>query len=348
MNLLREIKNLIKISIREPSLLFWSLIFPLVLSSVMMLVLTGMVEKVEIPLGVSEDYPMKEIYEQIPALKVTTVNEEEAKKQLLEDDLNIGYIDSKGELHVSSSNSYTNYLYRIQREVLQAGMLYEMGYTPNFASQIKVEEESTNTVVIFISAILAMTSVYSYFFGTNFMILYQANLSTLGLRLTISPSKKSVQLLAALLTGIAINLSLNYITILYLKLVFNLDFLQDFWGSFAILLAANIFGMGLGIFIGAANKLNENTKIMIGTGIGMFFGFTSGMMNDSAKADFLEKFPVLMRFNPGNIVSSTLYRTNFLGSRAGLMEGILILLGFALIFYLLSYASIRRRKYDYL
>ena len=347
MSLVREIKNLMITSFREPSVLFWSLLFPLLLSSVMMIVLSGIVEKVSIPLAVSPEFPMKEIYEEIPILALSSLAEEDAKKELLEGKLE-GYIDGKGELHVTRNSVYSSFLYRIQREIAQTGKLYEKGYTPNFERIIKMEEENTNIMVIFMSAILAMTSVYSYFFGMHTMIVYQANLSTLGLRLAVAPTKKSVQLFAGFVTGMSFNLLFNFITMLYLKYVFNMDFLQDLAGTFSIMLAANFFGMAIGIFIGAGNRFNENTKAMVGTSMGLLFGMTSGMMNDSVKADLLERFPLLMKFNPGNIVSSALYKMNYMGSRDGLYRGILILVAFGLVFYGLSYSALRRRKYDYL
>ncbi len=131
-----------------------------------------------------------------------------------------------------------------------------------------------------------------------------------------------------------------------MKYILKIDLLMNLKYSIILIIIGNLFGVSLGIFIGASNKKSMNTKILIGVASTLFLSFLSGLMGPWVKTLIDEHIPILARINPISIISDNLYRINLLESTKSVGEGILILSIYCVILISTSYMFLRGESYD--
>ncbi len=136
-----------------------------------------------------------------------------------------------------------------------------------------------------------MVSLYSVYLGLEFSRIIQADQSTEAQRLNVVPLKKTAFLGGSMLTGIVMNLLANGLLLLFLRYALRMDLVSDYPRTMVLLLAANILGMGLGLFIGASNNLGDGFKTAIVISSTLFMAFLSGMMSPGIKVYIDSQLP---------------------------------------------------------
>lgn len=123
--------------------------------------------------------------------------------------------------------------------------------------------QKANSIIIVFYTLIAMASTYGINIGgVTTVSLTQANLSNIGARISITPLKKKKFFLAA---GVIVALFLNLLAnggalLLFTKYVLKIELLKDLKSSLILILMGNLFGVSLGVFIGASNKKSMNEK----------------------------------------------------------------------------------------
>ena len=134
--------------------------------------------------------------------------------------------------------------------------------------------------------------------------------------------------------------------LLFIKFILKLDLVTDYPRTLAILLSSNLVGISLGLFIGASNNANEGIKSGIAISSTLLMAFLAGMMSTDIKILVEGSAPLLGLLNPVNIVTTQMYRINYLDITASFTSGILTLLGMATLFLVLAQLFLRRKTYD--
>lgn len=327
---------------------FWSLIYPLIMAVFFYTALSGVLnsELENINVGIDSENPIVYILEEIDFLNIHEITEDEIVKKLDNEEID-GFIDRDLNIKVKESGINQTIIKEVVEQIKQMEKLNRPIENYDFeADYILDRNQKANSLVIIFYSLIAMVSTYGIFAGIETVSLIQANLSNIGERLNITPLRKSKFLLAGVIVALFLNLFANGILIIFIKYALKINLFNEIKYSAILLIMGNLFGVALGVFIGASNKKSSNVKTLIAIAITLALSFLSGMMNPEIKVMIDENAPILSRINPISIITNNLYRINLLESTKSVGEGILILSIYCIVLIFTSYIFLRRKNYD--
>lgn len=333
---------------RDKGFVFWSLIYPLIMAVFFYTAFSGMldIEFKDINIGLAEGNPLEFILETIDGVNIHQVQDKEREEKLDNGEID-GFVDRDLNILVKESGLNQTIIKEIIEQIKQMEKLNRPMENFDFSiDYISNKNQEANSIMVTFYALIAMVSTYGIFPGIETVSLIQANLSNLGTRINLVPLKKSKFLMAGIIVGLSLNLFSNGLLLLFIKYILKIDLFNEIKYSFIFIMLGNLFGVSLGVLIGASNRKSASVKTMMSIAITLFMSFLSGMMGPWMKATIEQFIPAINRFNPIDIVSSNLYRINLLGTSKSLGEGIIVLLSYSIIFSLISYGFLRRRVYD--
>ncbi|MCF6460384.1 ABC transporter permease [Clostridium sp. Cult3] len=333
---------------RDFGYIFWSLLYPLILISFFNIAFSGMINmKLEnIDVGIREGNPIEYTLDEIEFINIHKTNDEEITEKLDNEQIH-GFIDENLNLAVKKSGINQTIIKEIVEQIKQMQKLNRPIENYDFEANYIVDrnQKANSTAVVFYS-LIAMVSTYGISAGIVTVSLIQANLSNIGARISITPLKKQNFLLAGIIVALLLNLTANIGLLLFSKYVLKIELFNEIKYSALLIIMGNLFGVSLGVFIGASNKKSIDEKILIGVASTLFLSFLSGMMGPWMKVVIDEHVPILAKINPISIISNNLYRINLLQSTKTVGEGILILCIYCLALIFMSYIFLRRKSYD--
>lgn len=194
--------------------------------------------------------------------------------------------------------------------------------------------------------LLAMACLYGALiamFVTNKKI---ANMSSAGKRTSISPAHKKTLLLGSFLASYLVQLLGILILYLYTILVIKVDYGNNTFLVFLLLMAGSLAGLTLGVAISTILKSNENTKTGILISLTMLASFLSGMMGITMKYIIDTNIPILNKINPAAMITDGLYSLYYYRTLDRFYFNIISLIIFSIIMLVISYQGLRREKYD--
>ncbi|CCY80043.1 aBC-2 type transporter [Mycoplasma sp. CAG:877] len=194
--------------------------------------------------------------------------------------------------------------------------------------------------------LLAMACLYGALiamFVTNKKI---ANMSSAGKRTSISPAHKKTLLLGSFLASYLVQLLGILILYLYTILVIKVDYGNNTFLVFLLLMAGSLAGLTLGIAISTVLKSNENTKTGILISLTMLASFLSGMMGITMKYIIDTNIPILNKINPAAMITDGFYSLYYYSTLDRFCFNIISLIIFSIIMLVISYQGLRREKYD--
>ena len=372
--------NKLKILLNNKAMLFWSLIFPFVLGTFFQLALGNIDKNFEmdvIPIAVvnNDYYQNNDTFKNVitslseendnQLFDTTYVDEAEAKKLLNNEEID-GYIllseNNDPQMVVKNSGINQTIIKSVLDEYLQLSNTSStiINYNPEtlYNGVLESLHSDTNYVVDnsnekidfsinYFFTLIAMTCMYGSLIGLEVIKDCIANLNKKGARICMAPVNKFKMIISSLLAGYVIQLVALALLFLYLIFVFNINFGDQILPTIILAMVGCLAGTSLGTFIGVSNKKSEGFKIGVLISVIMMCCFFSGMMGViDIKVYFDETFPLLAKINPVNIITDGLYSLfayDNLDVYYNCLQRISI---FSLIFIVLSFIFIRRKKYD--
>lgn len=345
---LRDCMFNIKITVREKSFLFWTLVYPMLLATFFNLAFGGLLsDKFEpIKVGISADSSYSAILKQIDVFELQTMKEEEAKESLKKGKIS-GYIDGEGRLMIEKAGSRATVIKGVLdliQQVKSSGLPFQkFHFDLDYVKHLQ-QKEASITVVFY--SLIGMVALYGMYGGIQMVYIFQGNLSSLGSRVQTTPVDKLNIVLSGFFIGVILNLMSNVLLILFMRYVLSLHLFGDLNKSLVLIVMSNFLGVALGIFLSASNKLNDEKKTMLATITTLFLSALSGMMGNSLKQVIETYLPVINRMNPVSIIADNMYRLNFLQDGSRFREGMMVLGIETFVFLTLSFAFLRREQYD--
>ena len=334
--------------LRDFSFSFWSLLYPIILVSFFNIAFSGMIDmKLEnIDVGIGENSSIEHILEEIEFINIHKINEEEIIEKLDNEEIH-GFIDDNLDIQVKKSGINQTIIKEIVEQIKQMQRLNRPIENYDFEMDYIVDRnQKANSIIVVFYSLIAMVSTYGTSAGIVTVSLIQANLSNIGARISITPLKKQSFLLAGIIVALLLNLAANGVLLLFIKYILKIELFNEIKYSSILIIIGNLFGVSLGVFIGASNKKTMNTKVLMGVAITLFLSFLSGMMGPWVKVLIDQYVPILAKINPISIISNNLYRINLLQSTKTVGSGILILSAYCLALISISYVFLRRKSYD--
>ena len=224
--------------------------------------------------------------------------------------------------------------------------LEQMMDTRELVQEVSLGGKTIDGNVQFFYALIAMACFYGCFIGFGSAIPLQANLSSLAARRTVTPTHKLKIVLSEQISAFFLGYLDVIILILYLRYILRLDFQGNMTPMLLITFLGCLIGVSLGFFVGSLGKMREGVKIGILLAVSMTCCFLSGLMNNTMK-DIVEKnIPVLNRLNPAALISDAFYCINVYNDPARYYRNLIILAVMSVLLTGASFFMIRRERYD--
>lgn len=358
--------------IRNKNLLFWSLLFPILISTFMQMSVQNAYEAPAmepIKLGVvgeeiSQDAILLQILESAAVdgtalFDVIPYEEKEAEKALQADEI-IAYLTTSGtcSVHVNTTGNKQSIVVAFLDEYLQNKAMMEKliahGVSPQeVANQMKAsntyiqnQQKDSNVTSTAFYAVLAMTSLYGGYWILRSSHAQMPNQSECGKRNIIAPTPRLQQLLADFLVTIALNFVVQLIMVAYMIQVLHIAFGATLWPVLLVLATGTLAGNALGLLISMYGKNNFKANTSILTIVTLIACMLSGMMVIQMKYYVQHYAPLLAYLNPANMITDALYANYYYGVGERFYFNIASLLLFTIIAYAIGYARLRRKQYD--
>ncbi len=201
------------------------------------------------------------------------------------------------------------------------------------------------TVVYFYS-LIGMACMYAALFGIFTVNQREANLSTLGARLSITPARKSVTLVSSLLACFVVAYGGGLVLYAFLTIILHVTFGSQGSAILLVMALGCLAGISLGMLVGAAIKKNENTKTGIVIAITMAGSFLAGMMGtESIKYSVDQHAPWLAAINPVNNISDALLSLYYFGGGEHFYTSLAYLSIFVAVCLVASGLLLRKKQY---
>ncbi|MBR1751339.1 MAG: ABC transporter permease [Ruminococcus sp.] len=361
-------------TLREKSVIFWLMLFPLILGTFFHAALIGVYDKdikfSEIPVSVvvkRENPNFKKVMEQVSsgddALFTTSYDDEDAAKEKLESGevKGIIYVEPLLSLTVKSSGmdqtvirSFVERYSTTESVIINAALnnpqkISEI--TESFSEELKANvavpltDGNMNTYMSYMYNLLAMVCVLGTTVGMNIALLSEANLSAVGIRNSLAPNSKLTKCFAGLVSGCMVQTVCSLIALIYIKYILQDDLGVSLPVAALTVMVGSWMGVAIGFFFGSVGKLSEGARQGLAIAFSMLLCFLSGLMVGDMKAICMEKIPFFNNINPAALVCDALYVVNVDGDYNRYIVKLLTMAAITLIFTILGFVATRRKRY---
>jgi len=375
----------LKCLLRNKPTIFWTLLFPLLLSTLFYFAFNNMAnldsfETINIGIVESEAEGFDDFVEFISHVeykegskmfKVILNNQDDAIVQLKENKIS-GYIEYS---HINQENNiiltiknsginetilktflddYVQASASIKSIMTKSGgtvdietLLEQISNQNNYIVEKGSGNNSPNLILIYFYSLLAMALIYGGIWGTNEIVNLQANLSSKGMRISVGPTKRLKLLLINMSCAFIIHFAEILIFLFYFSVVLGISFGSNTPLIILLCILGSFTGISFGAFIGISlKKASQEFKITLTSMIGVFGGFLSGMMYANIKYWISTNIPILSYINPVNVMTDGLYSLYYFPTLERYFLNIIILVIMCIVFVAGTYINFRRDNYE--
>ncbi len=362
-------KNRFKILLRERTGFFWTLAFPLILSTLFFFAFSNLnkidkFEKIKIAVtdiqkageGFSEVLNVSELFE------VSQTDLSHAEKLLSEGEIR-GYIVCKGandfELFVQKSDFEESIIkafldsymssYSAAAKIISSNPQSAKEVANSLSEQAsyidKMPSGNGNSTVIYFYSLIAMVCMLASTYGCMEVANIQADQSACAARINVAPSHKLKVFIASISAAFIFEFSAVLIVTAYIKFVLKIDFGSSLWLILLLCAAGCFVGISLGAMVGALVKKSEQAKMGALVSITMLLSFLSGLMFENMKYIVQKNAPIVSYINPANLVCDGFYSLYYYDTLDRYFLNIFILAAMGVVFSSVTYFVLRRQKY---
>ncbi len=194
-------------------------------------------------------------------------------------------------------------------------------------------------------ALIAMTCLYGGFFGLIAAVQMQPDLSALGTRRGITPTKKSAQVASDGLASLTVVLADVCILLLFLRFVLRVQLGTQAPAMVLLCLVGCLCGVALGFFLGAVVRGSQNMKEGILIALSLALSFLGGLMYWNMRYVVEQTLPIANRLNPAALIVDAFYALDAYGVGARYWQDLLVLMAITAVLVVSSVLALRRKQY---
>lgn len=366
-------KYRLKTIVNDRANMFWTLLFPILLGTLFFFSFGNLVSNAEnfqpitvAIVGEGDSY-FGEVLDEIstgnePLLDVTETDRDSALA-LLEDEAVLGVYDLTGEpeLVIRENGMHQSILKNVLDGYLQveatitniaqrdpamvAGAVGELAQPRAAVEKVSLADGDMNYMRENFYALIAMAALYSSFFGLSGAQATQADLSPLGARRSITPTRKFQVVLSDILAAVLVMFAVILVLLFFINFVFGVDLGGNVPALMLASLCGVFVGVMLGVFVGVAGRGSRGSKEGILISLTLVLCFLSGLMYSNIRFVVEHNAPIVNRINPAALLVDSFYTLDMygVGARYWTDIGLLTLIGGILC--VASVALMRRKQY---
>ena len=355
--------------LREKSLMFWGLGFPIILATLFYAAFgnLGTESFADIPAAVvtvSENTAFSEYLQELDGSLLSLASMESSEAvQALEDGTVSGifYEEENPFLTVAGSGieetllsslmesfdrnaSILQDIARTCPEQLPAALEALSGYQ-SYTEAASLGGKTYDSVLEYFFALIAMACFYGTFLGATLSNENNASFSALGARRAIAPVPKAKIVTADMIAGTCIHFSSVLLLLAYLILVLQIELRGNPGMILLICFLGSLSGVSLGAIIGCA-RIREGFQTLLTVIIPLVLCFLAGLMFAGMKQIIEQNIPLLNRINPAALISDALYCLVVYEDAGRLGTRLALLVAFCLALTIFACLRMRRLRYD--
>ena len=238
-------------SLRSKVSLFWTFVFPLALSTFMFMAFGKIYETTEkfkpVPVGivtVNENEIFNKVLDEVSGddglIIPKNMTDENAVDALGDGDIyGIIYVDDNISLSINENgieqtilSSFLDRYIQTESVIMQIAEINPANIqaavdklksgTLNYR-ELTVSDGNSYNLVNYFYAILAMSCLFASFIGITSTLNLQANLSALGVRRSIAPTRKTTLILASFISNLVIQFTVECLALLYMIFILGIN-----------------------------------------------------------------------------------------------------------------------------
>ncbi len=194
--------------------------------------------------------------------------------------------------------------------------------------------------------LIAMTCLYGANLSSFVISSYQANLGKQGARVSLSIARKYQLIGGGILACFIAQVVTLSILFAYTTLLFKVDYGSNLINIIILTLAGILAGIALGTLAGAMSFKTENARDGVLTSLTMAGSFLAGMMGVTMKYVIDKNFPLINKVNPVAQITDGFYSLYYYETTSRFNMNVISLLIFTVVMVALATALLRRKNYD--
>ncbi|MGI6199456.1 MAG: ABC transporter permease [Christensenellales bacterium] len=362
--------------LRDKELVFWTLLFPLLLSTLFHFAFSNLLTQEPfdpVPCAVVDNaaYQQDELLRQVLAsvsegderlLTLETLSAEDAQ-QALSDGRIAGYLVPGETLSLTVAQeglpesiltAFCNAYVQSADMVTQVAqtdpaalpeVLAQLGDERTYLTDASFSPAPPDIRLIYFYTLIAMTCLYGGFWGLRNTTDLQANLSPQGARRSLAPTKKMSVVLTDSLAAFALQLVEVLLLLAYLHFVLRIEFGSQLGYVLLVCVIGSAVGVALGSFVGTMLRKSDNIKLACLIACIMILSFLAGLMYVDMKYIVATHVPILAYLNPVALISDAFYCLYVYTDHHRFFLNIGLLCAFGAVFTLVSVLKMRREKF---
>lgn len=375
--LLHDLKYELLATVREKSLMFWLILFPIILGTFFKLAFGGIYESTTVfntvpaaVVEVEENRFFNMVLDSVgdpenesQLLDVTKTDEATALDMLEKGEVSgIIYVGETLSLTVKEDGMDQSILkafleqYSHNEEAIMSAMSEDPVKLPLIITAMMNDDEicrevpvtdagNTDNMVSYFYNLIAMVAMYGSLLGIGISTSNQANLSPLGARKCCSPTPKLIGLCAALISRLILQTGCMVICVTFLRFVLKIDFGARLPLVYASAILGGCVGVAMGFCISSIGSMSENVKTGLALTGSMVSCFLSGLMVGNMKPLLAQHAPWFNNINPAAVVCDSFYCLNMFDDYGRFITKLITMAVTIVIFTALGFIMTRRKKY---
>lgn len=215
-------------------------------------------------------------------------------------------------------------------------------------AQVQLTQNQPKETVRFYFALLGMAALFGGSVGLAACQRLRPNSSAVGARRSVGATNHGVVVAATVLASWTICFACLLVAFCYLRFVAGVDFGGRDVLCVGAIAASSLTATALGCAVSAIPKLSGDAKSGILTGIVCFASLFAGLYGQPTMQladDLAVQFPLLSLVNPASQIAQSFYAIMYYDSLAPYAFHLAVLLGMAVVLFMLSVRSLRRQRY---
>lgn len=363
--------------LKSKTIVFWTMLFPIALSTFMFLAFGRLFEEdffQSMPIAIVEESSENHFSEVLhelekgeePLVQIVDTKDRAEAEQLLEDKKikgfyvlgeDIALVIKENGIEQSILNEIMLQYKQYQKiiEVTSANhpenlplVLEQLGKDVYACKEVESSNGNQDNMVLYLYAVFAMGCLFAGFTGLDRCQKMQADMSAIGMRRCLAPHSKFITIISEFSAMVLMQFLYQIVALLYMSFVLKIDFGNKVPAILLLLFIGCTIGISIGIIVGSVSNKSADEKQTIITVISMLCCVLADLVVAGIREMIEKSAPIINRLNPAALIVDSFYALSVYDNYDRFIKNISILCSMTAVLLVVSYLLVRRVRYAHL